>query len=43
MTKHPRELAALNGWAPRYTQTIHDDTHVVDLTLKFERFQREAR
>ena len=43
MTRHPRELAALNGWAPRYTQTIHDDTHVVDLSLKFEKFQPQAR
>jgi hypothetical protein len=43
MKKHPRELNALDGWAPHYTQTIHDDTHVVDLSLKFEKFQREAR
>jgi len=41
--KHPTELAVLAGWAPHYTQTIHDDTHVVDLMLKFEKFQREAR
>ena len=43
MIKHPRELAALNGWRPRFTQTIHDDTHVVDLSLKFEKFQRDAK
>lgn len=43
MIKHPRELTALNGWAPHFTQTIHDDTHVVDLALKFEKFQREAK
>lgn len=43
MTTHPRELEALNGWAPHYTQTIHDDTHVVDLSLKFEKFQPEAK
>src|SRR5215470_2994570 len=43
MIKHPRELASLAGWAPRYTQTIHDDTHFVDLLLKFEKFQREAK
>lgn len=43
MIKHPRELAALNGWALHFTQTIHDDTHVVDLLLKFEKFQKEAK
>ena len=43
MIKHPRELAGLNGWRPRFTQTIHDDTHVVDLSLKFEKFQNEAK
>jgi len=43
MIKHPRELALLNGWRPRFTQTIHDDTHVVDLALKFEKFQRDAK
>ena len=43
MIKHPRELVALNGWRPRFTQTIHDDTHVVDLSLKFEKFQNEAK
>ena len=43
MIKHPRELVGLNGWRPRFTQTIHDDTHVVDLSLKFEKFQNEAK
>ncbi|HEY6969663.1 MAG TPA: POTRA domain-containing protein [Candidatus Angelobacter sp.] len=43
MRKHPRELATLAGWRPRFTQTIHDDTHVVDLALKFEKFQPEAQ
>ena len=43
MKKHPRELDALGGWNIHYTQTIHDDTHLVDLSLKFEKFQREAR
>jgi hypothetical protein len=43
LKKHPRELAALDGWAARFTQTINDDTHVVDLSFKFEKFQREAR
>jgi outer membrane protein insertion porin family len=43
LKKHPRELSSLDGWAAHYTQKIHDDTHVVDLSLKFERFQREAR
>lgn len=43
MIRHSRELAALNGWAPRYTETIHDDTHVVDLSLKFEKFQPQAK
>jgi len=43
MRNHPRELAALAGWRPRFTQTIHDDTHAVDLLLKFEKFQPEAQ
>jgi outer membrane protein insertion porin family len=43
LTKHPRELASLNGWNVRFVQTIHDDTHVVDLSLKFEKFQPQAK
>lgn len=43
MKKHPRELSALDGWFIHFTQTIHDDTHVVDLSLKFDKFQQEAR
>jgi len=43
LKNHPRELSALNGWAARFTQTIHDDTHVVDLSVKFDKFQREAK
>lgn len=43
MKKHPRELSSLNGWYIHFTQTIHDDTHVVDLSLKFDKFQQEAR
>lgn len=39
LKKHPHDLASLNGWAARFTQTIHDDTHVVDLSLKFEKLQ----
>jgi outer membrane protein insertion porin family len=43
MKKHPRELSSLDGWFIHFTQTIHDDTHVVDLSLKFDKFQQEAR
>jgi outer membrane protein assembly factor BamA len=43
LKKHPRELPSLNGWAYRFTQTIHDDTHVVDLVLRFDKFQQQAR
>jgi outer membrane protein assembly factor BamA len=43
LKKHPKDLASLAGWAIHFTQTIHDDTHVVDLSLKFEKFQPEAR
>ena len=40
LKKHPRELSSLNGWAALYTQTIHDDTLVVDLALKFQKMQQ---
>lgn len=43
LKKHPAELSALNGWFLNFTQTIHDDTHVVDLSLKYEKFQRETK
>ncbi len=43
LQKHRSELASLNGWSINFTQTIHDDTHVVDLNLKYEKFQREAK
>ncbi len=35
LVTHPKELPFLIGWNAQYTQTIHDDTQVVDLTLKF--------
>jgi outer membrane protein assembly factor BamA len=41
--RHNRELQSLSGYAPRFTQAIHDDTHLVDLSVKFEKFQREAK
>ena len=41
--KHPVELASLDGWTTRYTQTIHDDTHLVDLTLAFEKIRPDAK
>ena len=43
LQKHPRELKSLEGWFIHFTQTVHDDTHVVDLSLKFDKFQQEAR
>jgi len=43
MKNHSRELGLLSGYAPRFTQTVHDDTHLVDLSVKFEKFQREAK
>lgn len=36
-------LESLNGWNAPYLQTIHDDTATVDLALKFEKFEKEAR
>ncbi len=35
LKKQPKEFASLAGWNAQYTQTIHDDTQVVDLSLKF--------
>ena len=43
LTKHPVELAVLDGWTSRYTQTVHDDTHVVDLVLKLEKIRADAK
>jgi outer membrane protein assembly factor BamA len=43
LTKHPVEFATLEGWTSRYTQTIHDDTHVVDVVLKFEKTSPDAK
>jgi outer membrane protein insertion porin family len=43
LTKHPVELAVLDGWTSRYTQTVHDDTHVVDLVLKFEKIRADVK
>jgi hypothetical protein len=43
LVKHPKELAVLDGWTSRFTQTIHDDTHLVDLTLAFERIRPDAK
>jgi len=40
LKKHPHELKALNGWGAAYTQTVHDDTLVVDLTLKFQKLEQ---
>ncbi|MGB9198701.1 MAG: POTRA domain-containing protein [Terriglobales bacterium] len=39
LKNHPRELAFLDGWAATYTQTIDDDQHVVDLSMKFVKMQ----
>jgi len=36
-------LESLNGWNAPYIQTIHDDTATVDLVLKFEKFEKEAK
>ena len=40
LKQHPHELQSLNGWGAVYTQTIHDDTLAVDLTLKFQRLDQ---
>ena len=40
LKKHPHELKALNGWGAAYTQTVHDDTLVVDLMLKFQKLEQ---
>ncbi len=36
-------LESLNGWNAPYLQTIRDDTATVDLALKFEKFEKEAK
>jgi outer membrane protein assembly factor BamA len=43
LKKHPHELPSLVGWAALYTQTIHDDTQVVDLSLNFQKMQEAER
>ena len=40
LKNHPRELAFLDGWAAKYTQTIDDDRHVVDLSMKFVKMEQ---
>jgi outer membrane protein insertion porin family len=40
LKKHPHELPSLVGWAALYTQTVHDDTLVVDLSLNFQKMQQ---
>jgi outer membrane protein assembly factor BamA len=35
LQKDGKELPFLIGWNAQYTQAIHDDTQVVDLSLKF--------
>jgi outer membrane protein assembly factor BamA len=37
LIKHPKELRSMNGWGAVFTQTIHDDTLVVDLSLNFQK------
>jgi outer membrane protein insertion porin family len=43
LKKHPHELQVLNGWGAVFTQTIHDDTLAVDLTLKFQKLEEASR
>jgi len=40
LENHPRELEFLDGWAATYTQTIDDDRHIVDLSMKFVKMQQ---
>ena len=37
LTNHPNELRSMNGWGATFIQTVHDDTLVVDLSLKFQK------
>jgi hypothetical protein len=37
LKKHAKEMPPVMGWAATYTQTINDDTLVVDLNLKFQK------
>ena len=39
LTNHPQQLEFLDGWEATYTQTIDDDQHVVDLSMKFVKMQ----
>ena len=36
---HPQQLSSLNGWQAIFTQTIHDDAQVVDLSVNFQKMQ----
>lgn len=40
LVSNVRHNPSLSGWAARYVQTIHDDTLLVDLSLKFQKFSR---
>ena len=40
---HPRELRFLDGWSATYTQTIDDDRHIVDLSMKFLKMQQGSQ
>jgi|SRR5215469_5337729 len=39
LLKHVKANLSLSGWEAQYVQTIHDDTQVVDLSLKFQRMR----
>ena len=39
LLKHVKANPSLSGWEAHYVQTIHDDTQVVDLSLKFQKMQ----
>ncbi len=43
LKNHPQQLSSFNGWAAVFTQTIHDDTQVVDLSMNFQKMQQAGK
>lgn len=39
LKKNVKQNPSLSGWEANYTQTIHDDTLLVDLSLKFQKMK----
>lgn len=40
LKKNVEQNPSPSGWAAHYTQTIHDDTLLVDLSLKFQKMKQ---